>query len=770
MQKYTWIPVFKAITQWIKSYETKQGDLVSILEQLGIEKGLTDLDTTGQKVPLQEIDPFTFFAIFMKFGEDQRQKKFQKFLDISRLDEQAPTDFSGVPSAQALKVWLFPYLKSRGPDTVNTLWRLFHAAETGVVSEDLFKSALAIEGTGFTKLTQCLFYCFPDLYLPIDSQTKHWLADQGVEYPRPTWESYKYCLDEVTALSEKPFCEISYEAWLNNQKASHSEIPSQPAISENAKAESAAKKALEMPLNQILYGPPGTGKTYHTTELAIRIADPEWFEKNRNEMDPKAFRKALKARFDELARMERIMFTTFHQSFAYEDFIEGIRARSDPKTNQLSYPVEDGVFKRLCKNADKKVVEHQSISPEQISKRAIWKMSLGNTQTEEAEEVFTECRQNNYVLLGWGGDVDFTGCNDFGAVKARYLEHYPDEKQEYAFQAVNTFRNHVKKGDLIVISDGNSRFRAIAEVTGEHRKLEDKKDWFHQARDVKWIQVYEKSRPASELYSNQFTQKTLYRLNSSKIRTERLLDLVAADAPDEDAPPHVLIIDEINRGNIARIFGELITLLEPSKRAGAEDEQSVILPYSNSKEPFAVPGNVFVIGTMNTADKSLAQLDLALRRRFNFIEMKPNPASLSGIHVFDQSLESILDVMNQRIEILLDSEHQIGHAYFMELQDLDSEASRRQAIRQIFRNKVLPLLQEYFFEDYERIGWVLNDPSKAPEHKFITTGTASNFPQTQSLTDLFPGEIAEQLVDSRYRINETAFDTAEAYRQIVGSP
>ncbi|WP_421910444.1 AAA family ATPase [Marinobacter sp.] len=528
--------------------------------------------------------------------------------------------------------------------------------------------------------------------------------------------------------------------------------------------ESNQESSMSFPLNQILYGPPGTGKTYRTTDLAVQIADPEWHLENKTRTRLEEQRVALKARFDDLVREQRVMFTTFHQSFAYEDFIEGIRA--DSAEGELNYIVEPGVFKRLCKNADNKVIAHQTISPDSLSGRNIWKMSLGNSQTPEADEVFTECLENEYVLLGWGGDADFSGCDDYESVKKRYLERYPSETQEYAFRAVNTFRNQVKEGDLLIISDGNSRFRAIAEVTGHHRTLEDKPDWFHQARDVKWLQVYENSRPVSELYSSQFTQKTLYKLKPSKLSLSRLQEMVSTESPEEDAPPHVLIIDEINRGNIARIFGELITLLEPSKRAGASDAQSVTLPYS--KEQFSVPSNVFVIGTMNTADKSLAQLDLALRRRFSFVEMLPDPGSLSDIRVHDIRLDTLLDMINQRIEVLLDSDHQIGHAYFIELAGMESESERQAALRHIFRDKVIPLLQEYFFEDYERIGWVLNDPAKAPEHKFIIPGTTGANAFTRNLTDLFPGEIAEQLTDNRFKINESAFDEAEAYQQIVG--
>ncbi|WP_320157858.1 AAA family ATPase [Psychrobacter urativorans] len=153
---------------------------------------------------------------------------------------------------------------------------------------------------------------------------------------------------------------------------------------------------------------------------------------------------------------------------------------------------------------------------------------------------------------------------------------------------------------------------------------------------------------------------------------------------------YVLIIDEINRGNISRIFGELITLLEPDKRKGGSDTRKVILPYS--KSPFSVPSNLYVLGTMNTADKSLAQLDLALRRRFDFIELLPQPELLEGVEVYDIEIADLLEVINQRIEVLLDREHTIGHSYFWSLKDLNTDKEREIELGNIFKRRIIPLL------------------------------------------------------------------------------
>lgn len=201
-------------------------------------------------------------------------------------------------------------------------------------------------------------------------------------------------------------------------------------------------------------------------------------------------------------------------------------------------------------------------------------------------------------------------------------------------------------------------------------------------------------------------------------------------------------------------------MLEPDKRKNASDERSVILPYS--KEAFTVPDNLYVIGTMNTADKSLAQLDLALRRRFEFIELMPQPQLLACTSIFGIDIGDLLTVMNQRIEVLLDRDHTLGHAYFWPLKGVRSEDEKTRLIADIFTKRIIPLLQEYFFSDWERIGWVLNDPGKAPENRFIQIGSIE-----RTIEDLFPNAIARQLNDRRYRINHDAFTNAAAYQGIM---
>jgi 5-methylcytosine-specific restriction protein B len=179
--------------------------------------------------------------------------------------------------------------------------------------------------------------------------------------------------------------------------------------------------------------------------------------------------------------------------------------------------------------------------------------------------------------------------------------------------------------------------------------------------------------------------------------------VLAGDALAPNGKPYVLIIDEINRGNMSRVFGELITLIEPSKRAGRRETAEVQLPYSN--ERFSVPANLYIIGTMNTADRSLAVVDTALRRRFDFVEMMPDPTVLKVRNVEGVDLVRMLRTINLRIEHLYDREHMIGHSFFMGL----TEESTLADLAPIFKNNVLPLLEEYFYEDWEKIAKILGN-------------------------------------------------------------
>jgi len=502
------------------------------------------------------------------------------------------------------------------------------------------------------------------------------------------------------------------------------------------------------PLNQILFGPPGTGKTFHAIDKALEILEPEFLRSHVND------RAALKGRFDTLASEGLVQFVTFHQSFSYEDFVEGLRAESDAENGALRYEVADGVFKRLCDAARLRTVKAGE-GPIDFSGRRIWKLSLGDSTTQRW--VFEECIQNGYALLGYGAGADFSACKSRqDIVKVFEQAGEPHASADYPVTAVRSFMHHMKRGDLLVVTEGNLKFRAIGEITGDYRFIaRDSGDTYVQCRDVKWLRVYAQARPYEDLMVNRFSQMTLYELREGSIDLAKLRSLLKPQDEVSDLTlPRVLIIDEINRGNVSRIFGELITLIEPSKRAGAAEALTVTLPYSKSS--FSVPMNVHLIGTMNTADRSLAGLDVALRRRFQFVEMPPRPDRLQGRTIAGVGLGQLLTTMNHRIEALLDRDHQLGHAYFMDLASGDSIAG----LAAVFRQQILPLLQEYFFEDWERIRWVLNDHRKPEGCRFVVE-------QGLSGVALFGDGVTVDAKAKLWRLDYDAFDNVESYRGII---
>lgn len=511
------------------------------------------------------------------------------------------------------------------------------------------------------------------------------------------------------------------------------------------------EKTMTLPVNRILYGPPGTGKTYCTVNEALRILDPAFLAENE------ADRTALKQRFDTLAQTGLIRFVTFHQSFSYEDFVEGIRASTDETTGGLRYEVEDGVFKQVCEAARSRNVAEVATGID-IGSRKIWKVSLGDANTEG--HIFDECMSDGVALLGFGSGADLSGVVSRAEIVKRLRAAGESvNSTDYAVTALDLFARRVQTGDLIVVTQGNLKFRAIGEVTGDYVHVDrGEVDTYAQGRPVRWLRQYDPARPYADLMENRFSQMTIYELRSGSINLERLAALLAPEQAETHEPEaRVLIIDEINRGNISRIFGELITLIEPSKREGCAESLSVTLPYS--KERFSVPRNVHLIGTMNTADRSLAGLDVALRRRFEFVEMLPDAEALAGVVVAGIPVDALLSTMNRRIEVLLGRDYMLGHAYFMRLKD----SPTLDVLAEVFRRQVLPLLQEYFFEDWQKIAWVLNDHRKPLELQFLQQAPSG-------MAELLGDKVDLPSEGRVWLINAQAFDKPEAYLAIIKAP
>lgn len=368
---------------------------------------------------------------------------------------------------------------------------------------------------------------------------------------------------------------------------------------------------LNIPLNQILYGPPGTGKTYNTVLKAMSIID------NAEYKDvPEEQYSALKTRFDDLKQAGQIEFVTFHQSYSYEEFVEGIKP--DLSSDDLKYVLEDGIFKNICEHAEVKFSDnfdeiYGKFLDEINNSEGLFKLKTRKYKKEFGLEI----NSNNNLNIYMGNDFHKQGTLTKESIKRHFLQTRTQ-------------------------SDWSGYYDGIIDY------LQDK---YHLKKQDKKIQ------------------------------------------------PHILIIDEINRGDVSKIFGELITLIEEDKRIGNKYQIKITLPYS--KESFGVPNNLYIIGTMNTADRSIALLDTALRRRFDFEEIMPRPELLGGKVVEGINLQTLLTRINERITNKYDRDHQIGHSYLMGV-------NTKEQLERVYKNRILPLLNEYFYNESKTVAEILN--------------------------------------------------------------
>lgn len=459
--------------------------------------------------------------------------------------------------------------------------------------------------------------------------------------------------------------------------------------------------------NTILYGPPGTGKTYNALPMALNIING--FELKDSYSKEEWI--VLKKQFDDLREEGRIEFVTFHQSMSYEDFVEGIKPKMDETSTekgeipeQLHYEISDGVFKRIADRAaaTEKISQHSENykMPDDILSE-IDNVGFGKIRFENwvpGNEVYEYCMENNVICVPYEVDLDFSDSNN----ESQTEQILTDNKYGWHEKVgIKTIKHWLKKEDIVFITSvGKNSVKAVAQITSDYYYNPDSSISFSHFRKVKWL-MKDVNIPVDSVYSTQFSSYAASLLYRARVRK----DFFKKQDKRENLK-YVLIIDEINRGNIANIFGELITLLEPSKRVGESEHLKIKLPYS--KNDFEVSSNLYLIGTMNTADRSVEALDTALRRRFSFREMVPNPELIKTAgalretdgKIGDIDVVKLLETINKRLEKLIDKDHRIGHSYFMHIK---TEAELQLA----FKDKVIPLLEEYFFGDFGKIGLVL---------------------------------------------------------------
>ena len=422
---------------------------------------------------------------------------------------------------------------------------------------------------------------------------------------------------------------LNGEFWIDSEKTLNSAIQKINNILSNINKNEIVNTAnikqgdsmKNIPLNLILYGPPGTGKTYNTVIKAMEIINPNCIEYNEkgdvsNYLD-------VKKEFDKAKDNHQIEFVTFHQSYSYEEFVEGIKP--DLSSDDLKYELNEGIFKRICEHAETKY-------------------------SDNFDEIYAKF------------------LDEINSVEGLYKLKTRKNKKDFGLE-INSNNNL----NIFMGNDFHKQGTLTKENIQKHfLQTRTKKDW-------------------SGYYDGII---------------DYLRDKYNLKKQDKKVQPHILIIDEINRGDVSKIFGELITLIEEDKRIGNKYQMKITLPYS--KESFGVPNNLYIIGTMNTADRSIALLDTALRRRFDFEEIMPRPELLCGKVVEGINLQTLLTKINERITNKYDRDHKIGHSYLMGV-------DTKEQLKRAYKNRILPLLNEYFYNESKIVAEILNCSEKELE-------------------------------------------------------
>lgn len=764
---FTWVKTHKEIVAYLKDKEDSQVELINLLKSIGIGPFDNDEDAQGNKVDLTEIDPFTFFFFIYKYGPERRLKFLQEL--AKKLNVFVPNDELGIPSAQAQKLWLFPYIGSRNNNEINKLWGLFYSALEESITDRQFQDVLTIRSTGKTKLTEGLFEINPERYFPINGPTKPYLKEVlNIDPNFTSFEEYESILSQIKGKTNKPFYQLSYEAWGWNNSQDEDLKDFEESINSNSQEdlrfyfdyldELVDELGLTKSDKKIVYSCKGkyfnfnigqriawrldknnkrNGKFHIITDEEINEnsslfgGDPKHYYHVFNEQDDlvklkSSFYRAVNI---ELARTSKSGYkrhnnkyfekAVFDKAFRQKYINTGMKITNNKPINRIFFGPPGTGKTYFLKNQlfDKYTLKEEAISKEKYFEEVVanitWWQAITLALVEEGVSKVSNILENRWVAkkasLSESKNVRATiwGTLQMHTIEGSKSVNYKQRQPPLIFD-----KNEDKSWVLIDAE--------LKEQAPEILEIQNEVDNF-QSNMGKMIKLYDFVTFHQSFSYEDFIEgiKPVFTENDEEASDigytieDGVFKRLCLRANNDPENRYAIFIDEINRGNVSAIFGELITLIEPDKRGGAENQMFIKLPYS--KKEFSVPSNLDIYGTMNTADRSVEALDTALRRRFEFKEMMPNYDVISEEIVDDVKLKDVLEIINKRIELLVDRDHTIGHSYFV---NVDSKKKLADA----FNNKIVPLLQEYFYGDYGKIGLVLGkgfvEKTKSKDVKF----------------------------------------------------